>query len=243
MRLEFARIVGNSLQQALPSIISAVAGLLGAFIGALVVTLKMYFERREERQRARDKLVQRYLVQLQDAVESLWYRLNNLANRGGRAEMDDEYFGITMLYALGRVLAIERIFALEGVQPELDRYYPSLARDLQNEPLDTNLEGIGFYKYNRLALAEAIMQRDGQGFRTGTFLEFRKLYEPTNSSERQWLDPAKKAVFALPPKRINELLDLLHRTSVRLASATKVKSKTKDLKEQKHSVDSTQPQP
>jgi hypothetical protein len=71
------------------------------------------------REGGRRALVGRHLWQLQDAAETLWYRLQNLKDQGGRYVMTEDYFAETTVYALGRVLAVERIFGLEGVYPEL----------------------------------------------------------------------------------------------------------------------------
>src|SRR5437870_10810424 len=83
-------------------------------------TFKMTLAEESEKAKRRSALVSRYLFQLQDAVEALWFRLNNLSAQGGRAVMDKTYFEMTTLYALGRVLASERILALEGVYPQLN---------------------------------------------------------------------------------------------------------------------------
>jgi hypothetical protein len=49
-------------------------------------------KRRAEFSERREALVQRYLYQLQDSAESLWYRLHNLLEEDGRTLMEDEYF-------------------------------------------------------------------------------------------------------------------------------------------------------
>src|ERR687897_3922990 len=95
------------------------ATLLGALIGAVIgsvgaVFVSHWLTLRREEDRARKELVQRHLAQLLYASESLWYRLLNIALRGGKAAMrDPEYFKTTTLYSLGKLLAVERIFSLE----------------------------------------------------------------------------------------------------------------------------------
>jgi hypothetical protein len=64
-----------------------VATLLGALIGAVIgsvgaAIVSHWLTLRREEIRAREYLVQRHLFQLQDATETLWYRLHNLAFRG-----------------------------------------------------------------------------------------------------------------------------------------------------------------
>lgn len=129
--------------------------------------------------------MQRYLIQHQDAVEALWFRLHNLANQGGRAVMTDRYFEVTTMYALVRVLAIERIMALDGVHPQLDAIDSGLAEYLRQQPISRQLEGLGFHQYDRLSLAESVIEREEGQFRGSTYLEFRRRYEPEGSAERQ----------------------------------------------------------
>jgi hypothetical protein len=112
---------------------SGIAAIIGAAIGAIATAAGVIVQavlknradaqqRREawenDRERQRRELVQRYLFQLQDAVVSLRSRLKNWAWRGGQAyseSVDPGYWDVTTLYALGRALAAERIFSLEGV--------------------------------------------------------------------------------------------------------------------------------
>jgi hypothetical protein len=108
--------------------LTVVAALVGAFSGGWA---QHWWTQRAELKKRRETLVQRYLIQHQDAVEALWFRLHNLANQGGRAVMTDHYFEVTTMYALGRVLAIERIMALDGVHPQLDAIDSGLAEYLR----------------------------------------------------------------------------------------------------------------
>jgi hypothetical protein len=147
---------------------SLLAALIGAGVGSVGAVLVADWRKQQaESTERREALVQRYLFQLQDSIESLWYRLENLARRSGRLVMQDQYFETTTLYALGRVLAIERLLALEGVYPQLDRLYPGLGEYLMGQRVDLALPG-SFYQYDRLALAEAVMEREGEHFRAST---------------------------------------------------------------------------
>ncbi len=79
--------------------------------------------RESGRERQRRELVQRYLFQLQDAVVSPRLRLENWAWRGGQTvseSVDPGYWDVTILYALGRALAAERILSLEGVYAAIE---------------------------------------------------------------------------------------------------------------------------
>ena len=114
--------------------------------------------------------------------------------------MPNQYFETTTLYALGRVLAIERLLALEGVYPQLETLYPGLGIFLMENRVDYAL-GAGFYQYDRLALAEAVMEREGDRFRASTYLEFRRRYESKESGEGEWLAPAREAIQSLTEER------------------------------------------
>ena len=200
-----------------------VAALIGSVIGSVGAVLSDHWlTGRSEKFHRREILVQRYLFQLQDALEMLYYRLHNLVIRGGRSVMSAEYFETTTLYALGRVLALERIFALEAVYPQLDQIYPGLGKLLKEREnrIDLQLPTDHLYQYDRVSLAEALIVHEGESFRTSTFLEFRRRYEAENSPEKQWLAPASKAIQSLPPDLMNQLLDTIYKKAVTVAEKT-----------------------
>jgi hypothetical protein len=205
-------------------LVSLLAALIGAGIGSIGAVIAADWRRRKaETAERREALVQRYLFQLQDSVESLWYRLDNLARRGGRFVMEDQYFETTTLYALGRVLAIERLLDLEGVYPQLERLYPGLGRFLMEHRVGNAVGGV-FYKYDRLALAEAVMEREGERFRASTYLEFRRRYENKDSGEREWLAPACEAIQRLSDERTARLLSDLRTIAVRISDEANIPS-------------------
>jgi hypothetical protein len=203
------------------------AALIGAVMGSVgaVLTGHLLTRRAEERHR-REALVQRYLFQLQDAVEALWYRLDNLALHDGRYVMVNAYFETTTLFALGKVLAVGRIMALDGAYPQLEAAYPKLVGFLKEHQrrIDRELQGVGFYQYDRVSLAEAIIEREGEQFRISTYLEFRRRYEAEGSPENKWLTPAKEAIERLHPQRMEALLKSLHMIAIRIAGETGVSS-------------------
>jgi hypothetical protein len=68
---------------------TVLAALIGAVIGSLgAVLVEAHLKRRAEETARRQILVRRYLFQLQDAAESLWFRLYNL-NFPGRSVCDE----------------------------------------------------------------------------------------------------------------------------------------------------------
>jgi hypothetical protein len=103
----------------LPIIISALIGAVIGSIGSAVVTNLL--TSRTEKKRSYENLVQRYLLQLQDSVESIWFRFVNIKQRGGRKVMKDTYYETTTLYALAKVLAVKHIIIVEGVYSKIQK--------------------------------------------------------------------------------------------------------------------------
>jgi hypothetical protein len=86
------------------------------------------------------------------------------------------------------------------------------------------LQGIGFFQYDRIALAEAVMERSDQDFRASTYLEFRRRYQGHDSPERQWLAPAKEAIQQLTQDKMKDLLISLEEIAIRISEQTKITS-------------------
>ena len=204
-----------------------VAALIGAIIGSIgAVMAGKYVDRKAEQARKREGLVQRYLFQLQDSIEALWYRVENLESRGDNLQTAEAYFQVTSLYALGRVLAIERILAIEGVYPQLEIYCSTLGQFLKTNRVDSLLNVHGFYQYHRISLAEAVIEYDEQHFRASTYLEFRRRYENSESPERKWLTPAIEAIASLSEKPA--LLTKLKEIALKISEQTDMPSSLKE---------------
>lgn len=200
-----------------------VAALIGAGLGS--VGAKIYenvSRRRAEREELRREVVERYLLQLQESVDDLWHRLDNLKNWGGRRVMTDEYFEISTLYALGRVLAYERIFLLDGIYPRFERLHPDAGKALHKKlrHLDEQLSHRNFHRYDRLALAESVLERVEDYSRTSTYLEFKQRYTAENSLERASLTLAKQHIAAWSNKELAELLKNLRDIAHQVADQT-----------------------
>jgi len=213
----------------LESLSTVIAALIGAAIGSLGAVLAQHgLSMKAEQEHQRQMLVQRYLCQLQDAVESLWHRLDNLANKGGRGVMEDPYYESTMLYALGKALASERILILDGVYAQLKDAYPQFSKYLEPHLLAGKLGLIVSNHYDRIALAEALIEREGDHCRTCIYLDFRRRYETEGSAEARWLIPARDAIQRLGQGQPRALLDDLHELATRLAEQTGIRSSLPD---------------
>ena len=199
------------------------AALIGAMVGSVgSIFLDAWLRRNRERKRKRDELVQRYLLQLQDAVEGLWYRIDNLARRGGRKVMEDRYFEISTLYALGRVIAYERILLLDGVYPQLKQIDPDLSICLKDKMQEIGTLMTGFHKYDQLALAEAVIEKVNGYSRAATYLEFKRRYDEDASLGSKTLLPAKEFLTTFAGHQLEGLLKTLAKIANKIAKKTEI---------------------
>jgi len=209
----------------------AISSLLGALVGGLAAiggawiqarnTARLQREEaaRQEKQRhaesvallqdRRRLLARRYLFQLGDAVDSLRHRVDNWAHRGGLEFSEGRYPGyweVTSLYAVARALGAERILDLEGVYVELQALSSDEAAKLPRRAVeDAITEAFGFFRYHRLALAEAVLERAGDEFRLLIYSEFLRRYEDPEWNLKSLLEPARKAFASIRKERFEKL--------------------------------------
>jgi len=207
-------------------LLQSLVGLVAVLAGAAATDL--FQSARAERER-RNRLLTRYLAQLQDACESLWYRLRNLAYERASLESSEPYLVTTTMYTLGRALGVERMLSLEGLYPEIWKGFPQLKEPLSRRRIDravgetTKAQGVELQHYDRLALAEAAIERHDEEFRPSTFLDFRRRIE---GSESEWWQPARKAVTALQDSedRVRSLMEDLENLVLALSKVTEIDS-------------------
>ncbi|OUJ69921.1 hypothetical protein [Hymenobacter crusticola] len=169
-------------------------GALGALGGA---GIQYYFQRRTASRQERKEIIETHLLQLQNSVESLYYRLNNLRFWSGKEMMSDDYYTHTWLYIVGRVLAYEHQLVIKGIYAKLD-YNDSLKRELKlrMHNINWNLDDGEFLHYHRVQLAEMTMDKD----RIITYTEFSdRVSSPAYSSAvapaLKYLQHAPKSAF------------------------------------------------
>jgi hypothetical protein len=154
-------------------------------------------------------LARHYLHQLGDAVDSLRHRVDNWAHRGGHEYSEAQYPGyweVTSLYAVARALGAERILDLEGVYLELQALSSGEAAKLPRHAVDeAATEAFGFFRYNRLALAEAVLDRAGNEFRLLIYSEFLRRYEDPEWNLKLLLEPARKAFASIRMEKFKKL--------------------------------------
>jgi hypothetical protein len=202
-------------------LVTLLSTLAGGAIAFGTVLLQQRSARKAEADSRRALLTTRYLYQLHDAAESLWFRLDNLSKRSGAPVMDAHdplYREVTTLYALGRLLAVERMLTLDGIWPELARYQ-RITRLLRELTLEDRWPR-GLFHYDRIALGEAVLERDDEGLRTSTYLEFRRRYESDEALPREWRDRVWETVRGFSGARRDTLLKTLSDLSQALGKAT-----------------------
>ena len=137
---------------------------------------------------------------------------------------NDGYFELTTLYVLGRVLASERIVGLDGIYPLLNNLYPRLTDVFRNR-IDKTLGKLGLKQYDRIALAEALIEIDGSNFGLSTYLEFRRKYEIDEPQERKWLEPARLAIRALSTENVRQIVsELMYEVAKEISKKIRVTS-------------------
>ncbi len=131
---------------------------LGAFVGAAI---QYAFQRLSAERQQRREIIETTFLQLQDAVESLYYRLNNLRDWDGKHVMSEEYFRFTSVYVIGRVIAYENLLVSKGIYAKL-HYDETLKRRLKSglHRINHGLDDQHFLHYHRLQLAEALLKED-----------------------------------------------------------------------------------
>jgi hypothetical protein len=135
------------------------------------------------------------------------------------------------MYTLGRALGIERMLALEGLYPEIWKRFPMLKAALDRRALDDAVQATtkkaakSLQHYDRVALAEAVVERDGETFRQSTFLEFRRRVEGSGP-EQKWWEPARESVAALKNNEdaVTPLMTALRTLAVALSPVTKMET-------------------
>jgi len=137
------------------------AVLLGGFGALIGAAIQYTFQRFSAQRQERREIVETHFLQLQDSLESLYYRINNLRDWGGKQVMTDEYFRLTSIYAIGRVLAHETLLVSKGIYAKL-HYDEALKRQLKTglHRINRGMDDQRFLHYHRVQLAE-ILLKDG----------------------------------------------------------------------------------
>lgn len=206
-------------------LISAVIGAVSGSFGAQI--FGDWNRQRNEKIISRNNLISKYLLQFQDVTQSLLHRLASI-KRGGHLTMGKSYYEQTTLYALGCMLAYKRILILDGIYSQISGFLYLSNLKMNIELLDKIIDKFQmnskFYRYERLALAEAvIIRRKDDSLSVCTYLEFKTKYEDPSLNLSELLEPSKKFVEYLKDSDfIDEIMPILKDIVDCLSKETKI---------------------
>ena len=187
------------------NIATLTAALIGALLGSIgAVTVDHWLGDRSRDRQQRKLVAKQHLYQLLDALETLWYRVESLQT-WSREIQAGGYFETSTLYAVGRALAQERVLRLEGVIAELAYTYPRLVSVFREETHEM-FRKLGTFQYDRLILAESLLQWTGNGYRVLTYYEFQMRYRQQSEEDTDWRDIIKKVIDPLRESDVRDRL-------------------------------------
>ena len=178
-------------------LIVVLLGGLSALIGAAI---QYRFQRLSTERQERRELIETHFLQLQNALESLYYRINNLRDWGGKRVMTDDYFRLTSVYAIGRVLAYESLSVSKGIYAKLHRD-ETLKRQLKAglHRLNLGMDDQRFLHYHRVQLAEMLLDE-------GKVLSYTDFLSRTDDAAFQLVVTTATAfVESVEPERLDEM--------------------------------------
>ena len=208
----------------LPALIGALSGSFGGNF------VSDWLKKRAEKDKLRKDLTDKYLIQLQYIVQSFSNRLSNMKNRGSAEYMNyitgnDEYYTVSTLYALGTILAYHRILLLEGIYAQIEYIYPNFGSllikkfdefgyGLDNMKIKNpqTHRSVKFFRYDRMALGDAITEKEDYVPRLCSYLKFKNMYV-NDDGIKSALEPASQFVQNLPfafPSDLEKLINGLN---------------------------------
>ena len=172
------------------SLSGALIGAIGGSLGGNLLT--DWLSRKTEREKISKNITDKYLIQLQYSLESLYFRLYNMKEAGGSHYMkhikgNDEYYITSSLYALGSVLAYHRLLLFEGIYSQIESLYPQFGSNLLN-----HLDGFGialdnvkisvpdfnrkvkFFRYDRILLGDVLTNEINNLRHICSYAQFRQ---------------------------------------------------------------------
>lgn len=206
---------------------TVIAALIGAAFGSLgAVLLQNHLETINRSDQERQALIREHLYGVQEGAEQLWWRVYNATSQEDRPSVQN-YYSETTLYALGRMLASARILALKGEYPRVIRECPALGVFLRADQLGTVLAQREVRYYDRLALAETMMEQDGGSVRVKSFVEFHEGLARGDLTGVELLTPARELVSGFRAKTDEPMLAALCQLVVASSECTSVPPRLK----------------
>jgi hypothetical protein len=225
-------------EENLVSLIGALIGATGGSIGGNFFT--DWLSRKAEKQKLSKYITDKYLIQLQYLLESLYFRFQNMKEKGGASYMklikgNEDYYLTSSLYALGSVLAYHRLLLFEGIYSQIESLTPKAGSQLLNnldefgmtlDNIKVTLPGsdkkIKFFRYDRVLLGDILTNEESNIRQTYSYARFRERYEKEEFIKKN-LQPAKDFVEALQySDDLATLMDQIKEILTNLEPLTKV---------------------
>jgi hypothetical protein len=158
------------------TLVGALIGAVGGSIGGNFIT--DWLSRKAEKQKLSKFITDKYLIQLQYLLESLYFRFHNMKERGGSSYMkhikgNEDYYITSSLYALGSVLAYHRLLLFEGIYSQIESLAPKVGSKLLNKldefgmsldnikvSLPDSDKKIKFFRYDRVLLGDVLTNEE-----------------------------------------------------------------------------------
>jgi hypothetical protein len=150
---------------------------------------------------------------------------------------NDEYYTISTMFALGTVLAYHRILLLEGIYAQIDYIYPDFgsllikkfeefgaALDKMGIKNPQTLRSVKFFRYDRMALGDAITEKENNALRLSSYLKFMSMYR-ADDNFRSALEPASQFAQNLAfasPADLEKLMNCLDYIQKELEQKTQI---------------------
>lgn len=216
------------------TLVGALIGALGGSLGGNFFTY--WLSQRTEKEKLRKYITDKYLIQMQYLLGSLYFRLYNMNQQGGAEFMrlvkgNDEYYVSSSLYALGAVLAYHQLLLFEGIYSQIESLYPKMGSELLNKldkfgnsldkiriSIPNSNSPVQFFRYDRMLLGDLITNDENDIKRIYSYAQFRQKYENEEFTKKS-IEPAKEFVNALQylsaiptlTQQIREILQALER--------------------------------
>jgi hypothetical protein len=228
----------------LVSLIGALIGATGGSIGGNFFT--DWLSRKAEKQKLSKYITDKFLTQLQYLLESLYFRFQNMKDRGGSRYMklikgNEDYYITSSLYALGSVLAYHRLLLFEGIYPQIESLAPTVGSELLNKldefgmsldnikvTLPDSDKTIKFFRYDRVLLGDILTNEESSVRQTYSYARFRERYEKEEFIKKN-LQPARDFVEALQySDDLSSLMEQIKEILTNLEPLTKVPVRIKE---------------
>lgn len=208
--------MGYGIAQAIGTLAAAGIGAFGAW----------WYGRRARVAAESELLIRNYLVQLQEATESLAHRIINVQRHNGIESMASiDYYRESSRYAIATFLGQHRRLTADGVFGHLELRWPGFGTSVQELLLQSerelgSLADHSFQRYHRRELADLSLDWTTERLRPVSYSTFRLLMaEPAQQPTRAAADRATEDFVAA-----DQLIAALELVSLAIGDKTGIAS-------------------